>query len=108
MSAKVIVNFDGELTDYMTDGKPLTDGTGQAWTYRSAAQVVLFNPLKGEDDMPGNQKADNAAIAIKLATRGDIELTVDELRKIKERVRKGHMNGQIIAQMDGLIDPLIS
>lgn len=108
MSATVKANFDGELKDYMSEGKSLIDQAGTPMTYRSAAQMVLFNPLKGEEDMPGNQKADNAAIAIKLATRGDIELTVEELNKIKERVRKGHMNGQVIAQMDALIDPLIT
>lgn len=111
MTDKFKLNFNSQLFDYPND-KPMTEFTYGAVngevratgeipvTARVVAQRALMNAFKGDEDMPGNTKADHYAIGIKLATRDDVELTKDELEKIKERVRKNFppvTSGQIDA-----------
>ena len=114
----VIINFDGQLYDYIAD-KPMVEPvieivndqrkqTGEKFlTAKIFVQRVCMSLLKGEEEMPGNQKLDLYAIGVKLAKGGDVELTIEEAKKIQQRIRRA-CEPVVVGQIDEIIEKALA
>lgn len=108
----VKANFDAQIHDYFND-KPMEEPviefvageqkvTGmKKITARIIAQRAMMNSAQGEE-LPGEAKATNFGIGIKLGQGGDIEFTAGELENIKTRVRR-MFNAGVTGQIDAIV-----
>ena len=113
--AKLItINLDKQLYDYILEKpmvEPITDWQGneqvvigqKPLTARLACQRVLFNLLKDEEHLTGDQKMEIGALGLRLARGGDIELTVNEIKELRMRCRKA-LFPQILVQIDPILE----
>lgn len=79
-------NFDAELMDL--DGKPITYNEKNL-TLGLAALTVLFGNFPGEENLPGEQKADRFDLALRVHKGGEQELKHDEIDLLKRLIGKG-------------------
>ena len=96
----MIRNFDAELTDLR--GEPLRH-EGKGTPMSQAVAEALIAPL-GDEDATGDAKAARYELALRVVKGGDVDLTVDELALIKERVGRGCVPlavGQIYRVLNG-------
>lgn len=88
---KEIVNGKEEVTDH------------KAVTFQTIAVRALMNPCKGDDnDAIGRGKA--FALGVKVSGEQPLELDMDELTLIKDRVRKQYTAPMLSEQMAEFIE----
>lgn len=101
------IDMSAVLTDL--DGKPIfeADAQGQPTTkpltLRIACRGALLSPLRGDDALTGEQKANFFALAL-LVGQDAPELKIEQVATLKERIGKGY-SPLIVGRCYELLDP---
>lgn len=69
------------------DNKPMVEGEAEV-TFRAVSVAALNSPLRDDDKLTGQAKAELFFLAKKIQNQGVPDLTVEECATIKERVGK--------------------
>ena len=90
-------------------GKPISDKPEEAMLRRICLEV-LMNTLRGDDNMPGAEKARLYALGMKIQAEAEPDLPVEDWTLIKDRIGKAYgplVVGQAYAMIDSTTDHTI-
>jgi len=71
------------------DGRDMTDATGAPATLGAVAVIALTGNYADEPQLAGEEKFARYELALRMVRGGVVELTVDQLAKIKALIGKG-------------------
>lgn len=99
-----MINFKAPLLDQYE--KPLKDGLdgGSDLTLGRAAANALFAAYPDERDLPAEEKWARAELAMRLLRGDAVELTAEEVAKVKKLIGKCY-SGLVIMRAYPLLDP---
>ena len=111
------LNLDKQLYDYINEkpaAEPITEWQGnqqvvvgeKILTARLVCQRVLFNLLRDEENLTGDQKMEIGNLGVLISRGGDIELTVEEVKELRARCRKG-LWPQFLVQVDPIFENIL-
>lgn len=80
-------NFDVVIQDL--SGSTVVDQDGASITLRSIAIGALMASYKDEQDISGDEKLSRYELAVKINKGGKVEITAEEISKLKKLIGKG-------------------
>lgn len=90
--------LDAPITDI--EDKPFPGGE----TLRTVLLGACLNTLRADELMDAKQKVELYLLSKKIAGRGDVELTTEEVVLLKERVGKAY-NPLVVGRVYEVLDP---
>ena len=89
------------------DGKPLENDDKSALTFADAFKTALISFIPEDKDMSADDKLENWELAklIKKNEKGSVELTTEQVTRIKERVHKLYLSPIVYGSICDVIEP---
>lgn len=109
--AAQILNLDGTPAMQVklnAVGRPVVGDDGEPElvpiTLRDVATKVLIETLKGDDALTAQAKLSHYVVAMKLRDADEVNLTLDEMKLIRDRVGIGY-GPLVVGRVNELLDP---
>lgn len=92
-----------DVTQHILDleGQPVEAGA----TLRRACLTALVNPLKGDDNLGGDEKTKLLQLALSIGASDMPDLSIDDWKVIKDRINKAYPSPLIVGRCHEMIDP---